>query len=530
MGRFLDAAEIVLRRARMPLKVRDITDRALDDGLLDFSNGKTPHQTMKAKLSVNIKRLGSQSHFKRAAKGLFTLREFKSKEYTSLPFEKRIRSSEDVMVFSSDLLTKLGWFHGINRAGQSYAPVLLDRKNTRFMTRIDAELNSAYKQAISYVIITKNDSVLRFVRGNYSSAQSFLKGRYCIGFGGHVQSKDFDNMPLFAQEDSGYFRSIVREINEELHLPKGAITDDSLRMIGVLNDDTSFVGKVHFAFIHILDLGHLGTTMNAKTLKKEKSINQLRFVPINELGNEYENYEYWSKLCIKAFFNDRVHINAKVRRIRNHNLRKHPHIAVVGTIGSGKTEACKLLQERFGYESLSSGAILGELAGIGALKNVGRRRFQDLGFDFIRREDGPEELATEIFRRIQISGKHRHVIDGIRNVQTFLLLKHKLEGELSLIFVESTPDDAFEFFRAREDSCISFDDFLELLHHPVEQEIPELLKQSNIVIYNQSGKSSYLEAISHFFAEDLSTRIHIVQAGGIRKPETHSLIITGYNE
>jgi len=506
MGRFLDAAEIVLRRTRLPLRSREITDKAIDYGLLDFSNGKTPHQTMKAKLSVNIKTMGVRSRFKRSGKGLFALREFQIPEYRSRPFQKTIRSSEDVLVFQAELLDRIGWFHGIKTVGyQRYASILLNHSNTRFIPRVEAETNLEYKQAISYVLIKKHDSLLRFLRGSYSSVQSFLKGRYCLGFGGHTQSIDFDSMPLFASKDSGYLRSLFRELNEELNLPKGAINDLSLRMIGILNDDTSFVGKVHFAFLHLLDLDRLGVNLNPKLLKKEKSINQLRFVPIARLGDEYESYEYWSKLCIKAFFKRSVQIEAKARRVRNFSLRKHSkNIVVLGSIGSGKTEASRLLQQRFGYSMISTSQALATAGGLPRISEVGRERFQDLGLSFIERDDGPTLLANEIYNRISASAARRCVIDGIRNVRTLELLKDKLGGELSVIFVESTPDSSYEFFKKRENRTISFDDFLLLLQHPVEREVSEMLSHANIVFYNHGSKKSYIDVVMRFFSDELA--------------------------
>jgi len=327
---------------------------------------------------------------------------------------------------------------------------------------------------------------------------------------------DFDSMPLFAGRDSGYIRSIFRELHEELNLPKGAINDRSLRMIGVLNDDTSEVGKVHFAFVHLLDLDPLGIHLTPKSLKREKSINQLKFIPISRLGDEYESYEYWSKLCIQAFFKGAVNIEAKIRRVRNFSLRKHSkNIAVVGSIGSGKTEVSRILQRSFGYSAISSGEALARVANIRPLSEIGRQKFQDIGLSFIERDDGPLLLAQQVFDEIIALGNIPCVIDGIRNTRTLQLLKEKLAGELSVIFVDSTPDNSFDFFRRREDKNISFDDFLVLFHHPVEREVPELLTSANLVFYNHGSKKSYTAAVTQFFATELGVEVDSVE------PSTH---------
>lgn len=174
MGLFLDAAEIVLRRAGKPLRLRELGEEALAAKLLEESDGKTPLQTMKAKLSVNIKQLGTASRFKRVGKGLFALREFDDPEYVAKPFEKRIQPKDDVLVVPAALLKKVGWFHGVRTDYERYYETLLNPNNTRVISRIEAETNPAFKQIISYVLIRKAGAILRFRRGSYSSVQAFL--------------------------------------------------------------------------------------------------------------------------------------------------------------------------------------------------------------------------------------------------------------------------------------------------------------------------------------------------------------------
>ncbi len=70
-----DAAEQVLRKAGAPVHYKDITQRALDAGLLS-TTGKTPWETLNAQVSVDIKKHGEQSRFYRHAPGTFGLREW----------------------------------------------------------------------------------------------------------------------------------------------------------------------------------------------------------------------------------------------------------------------------------------------------------------------------------------------------------------------------------------------------------------------------------------------------------------------
>ena len=67
----IDAAAAVLREACEPLHCREITKRMLDQGLWTTS-GKTPWNTVNARIAVDIRDLGSASRFVRSSPGIFT--------------------------------------------------------------------------------------------------------------------------------------------------------------------------------------------------------------------------------------------------------------------------------------------------------------------------------------------------------------------------------------------------------------------------------------------------------------------------
>jgi predicted NUDIX family phosphoesterase/dephospho-CoA kinase len=501
MGKFLDAAQIILRRRDgEEMDVSLLTDMALAEGLLENTNGQTPVQTMKAKLSVDIRTKGKLSRFMRVAPGRFKLRDLVTSEYVAKPFAKTSERHEKVMVFPAKALERIGSFHGIRRDVHRYLP-LLKSSNTQVLPRVSAETNIRFKQVISYVIIRRKSSILRFVRGSHNSVQSFLKGRLCIGFGGHAQAED---PTLFDEsDDSGYHNSVVRELTEELKLPPDIINEDTLQFLGVLNDESSIVGQLHFAFLHILDISDLPEPLSAKSLKKEKSINQLRFIPTSRLGDEYEGYEYWSKLCIQEFFKGSVTVKCHVRPVRNFSLARHSeNIAVVGTIGSGKTEVSTLLKEKFGYQAVNTGELVQSLIGQ-SIKDKGRGAIQTLAQTFIKSESGPERLAEAIVQQIKNVPNKPHLIDGLRNLSTFELLRKKLSGNLTLLYVESTVDNAFLFYRNRENPNVTFSEFIEILSHPVESEIAHFLRRANVVIFNHGTKRSYQIEVQRYFRGEL---------------------------
>ena len=68
---FKAAARTVLQEIGHPLHYTDITEIALESGYLE-STGKTPHNTMRARLSVDV-RDNPQSPFTQTAPGVYAL-------------------------------------------------------------------------------------------------------------------------------------------------------------------------------------------------------------------------------------------------------------------------------------------------------------------------------------------------------------------------------------------------------------------------------------------------------------------------
>jgi predicted NUDIX family phosphoesterase/dephospho-CoA kinase len=502
MGKFLDIARTILLQEGRPLRVNDIIELAQEKGYMDFSGGNTPHQTIKARISEDIKRKKEKSFFKRVAKGVFILREQDGKEYDAIPFIKRIKEDEKVLVIKTASIESIGLFDGVRTGYKKYLDLVLSKKNTFFLSRLSAEKDITHKQILSYILIERNGKILRFVRGVYTNAHTMLRGSFCIGFGGHVQDYDVDLFE-FLYNDNGYFNSVKRELLEELKIPENRITPKSLQIIGVLNDDSSEVGKSHFAILHKLNLNNLKIS-DVKKLKGEKSINQLSFIPINELGNDFEKYEYWSKLCIKTFFKDYVSIDCKIHRVKNYSLSRHPKVIVfVGSIGSGKTEASRILEKDFGYTFISSGKILQELMGSPSLAKIGRHQFQNLAYSFISNQNGPTTLANKILDLINVKPDLKYVVDGIRNIKTFNILKSSLGKDCSLIFVESTPDNCFKFYQKRE-GTLATSTFFDYINHPVEQDIKPILGKANIVVYNHGSLLSFQSQIKKFFKSEIA--------------------------
>lgn len=154
-------------------------------------------------------------------------------------------------------------------------------KNAEFKKRVEVESDPAYKQIIPYVILVHHSEVFSYCRGKLLN-EARLLGNYSIGIGGHISISDLNlfNMP--------YEVAMQREVYEEVDI-SSTYAD---RIVGLINDDTNDVGKVHLGIVHAL------TLQERQVKAKEKSINEAQFLSIKQLAQDVDRYENWSRICI----------------------------------------------------------------------------------------------------------------------------------------------------------------------------------------------------------------------------------------
>jgi len=134
------------------------------------------------------------------------------------------------------------------------------------------------------VVVTDGKSILHYVRGKKAGEQR-LVAKGSIGIGGHINDEDHS---LFADGLQAFQDAVRREVCEELSV-QGAF---DARPVGLINDDSTEVGKVHFGIVHVL----FRTPEQVK--KNEQVITRVEFVPIEQLKARREQMETWSQLCL----------------------------------------------------------------------------------------------------------------------------------------------------------------------------------------------------------------------------------------
>ena len=196
------------------------------------------------------------------------------------------QSDENVLVVRRSLFDELGSFHGLNFEPEKYLSALLSRGNNFFLPRAQAETDPSHKQIIPYALIAHGDTVLHYVRGKKAGEQR-LVAKGSIGIGGHLNDTDES---LFAWDEHAYRAGVEREVNEEIKI-ESPFED---RIVALLNDDTTEVGRVHLGIVHVFRLAE------PKVQKREAMITNLSFLNRQQLLAVRGNLETWSQLCVDS--------------------------------------------------------------------------------------------------------------------------------------------------------------------------------------------------------------------------------------
>lgn len=199
-------------------------------------------------------------------------------------------SDENVLVVRRSLFDELGAFHGLIFEPQKYLQKFLSRGSNFFLPRAAAESDPSHKQIIPYALIAHNNTVLHYVRGKKAGEQR-LVSKGSIGIGGHMNDTDdllfnFDSLTT----EAAYRDGVEREVKEEITIE----SPFENRIVALLNDDTTEVGRVHLGVVHVFKLSE------PKVQKREAMITNLAFLSADQLKARRETLETWSQICVDS--------------------------------------------------------------------------------------------------------------------------------------------------------------------------------------------------------------------------------------
>ena len=185
---------------------------------------------------------------------------------------------EQILVVKRTTLLKDDGWHGLNQTDpNTYIAAINAHKE--FLPRAHMETDPQYKQIIPYLVFKHNDRYFLMQRQSKASEQR-LKNKYTLGIGGHIRQEDMMSDDIFDWSR--------REFHEEVNY-KGSF---DIKPIGLLNDDTNEVGKVHLGLVLLLE-----GDSDAISVKSELKGGQL--LTIDECESYYNSMETWSQLVLE---------------------------------------------------------------------------------------------------------------------------------------------------------------------------------------------------------------------------------------
>lgn len=185
--------------------------------------------------------------------------------------------TESILVIPTATLFPNGAWNGLKKVNCDTYLDLID-KNKEFIARGVAENDPSYKQIIPYLIFAYNEKYFVMQRKN-SSTEQRLANKYTLGIGGHLREEDM--------EGSSIIDWAQREFHEEINY-SGNLT---ITPLGVLNDDSNDVGKVHAGFVFLLE-----GDSDKITIKSELKNGHL--ATLQELKDKYPLMESWSQYVL----------------------------------------------------------------------------------------------------------------------------------------------------------------------------------------------------------------------------------------
>ncbi len=102
----------------------------------------------------------------------------------------------------------------------------------------------------------------------------------------------------------------------------------------------------------------------------------------NELFEHFYDFEFWSQLVIKKFYQEPQNFTPVVIKPKKFNINSNL-ILFVGEIASGKTLICEMLSERLGFHYVSTRKCVARLIEMKDFGTKDRTQFQEKAEMFI---------------------------------------------------------------------------------------------------------------------------------------------------
>jgi len=186
-----------------------------------------------------------------------------------------------LVVKRNQLLGKQTW-HGIKEVDFDHYLQIIQQKK-EFLPRGMMENDPSYKQIIPYLVFNFEDTYFLMQRASKAS-ETRLRNKYSLGIGGHIRQEDMTTDSIFEWAK--------REFHEEVNYNGNLI----IKPLGILNDDSDDVGKVHIGFVLLLQ-------GDSSKISIKSELKSGTLVTLEECAKYNESLESWSQLVLEFIKN-----------------------------------------------------------------------------------------------------------------------------------------------------------------------------------------------------------------------------------
>ncbi|HKB17816.1 MAG TPA: NUDIX hydrolase [Candidatus Dormibacteraeota bacterium] len=185
--------------------------------------------------------------------------------------------SEQVLCVRRDDIFPDGAWHGFVTENLDRHQRVI-RENYQFKPRAEVEDDPTFQQIIPYVVFRHDDRYLLTHRLRASSEKR-LRKQYSLGVGGHINPGDLDG-------GDPILDGLKREWAEEV------VYDGRFeaRLLGLLNEESSPVSKVHLGVVFVVD----GDSPEIQIRETDKLAGEL--LTLDEMRIHFLEMESWSQL------------------------------------------------------------------------------------------------------------------------------------------------------------------------------------------------------------------------------------------
>lgn len=263
--------------------------------------------TLSFKLNLKIKRLKLKYNFRKLKTMLDKAKLDKSSNSNNINNLEPDKFNEQILVVAREIL-KINW-QGLKTSNlENYLEII--KTQPQFKARGLMEQDETYKQIIPYMIFKFEDQLFLMQRAMQASEER-LKHKFTLGIGGHVRELDLKKLetkknlspnntlnysPNREQNNSVVKNNLADEIfawaEREFHEEIEYHGNLKITTLGLLNDDSNSVGRVHLGLVLLLQ-------GDSPEIKIKSELQSGFLCQITACSEFLERMESWSQIVFE---------------------------------------------------------------------------------------------------------------------------------------------------------------------------------------------------------------------------------------